>query len=135
MTLRVPQMDRDRRKLIWIALSELWLDTELAEGDLRRIAAVLTASGLPIEELRRVYRFEVAPVVCLNLWTPVGVWDGFDPEWLCAEIERRLHARGPFGSIWLRVVGLLMTRGTAEQWATVERLLDEGIGAGVDDAV
>jgi hypothetical protein len=35
----------ERRKPVWAALSELWLDTELAEDDLRRIAGVMEASG------------------------------------------------------------------------------------------
>jgi hypothetical protein len=35
----------ERRKPVWAPLSELWLDTELAEDDLRRIAGVMSTSA------------------------------------------------------------------------------------------
>ena len=35
----------DRRKPVWAALSELWLDTELTDDDLHRIADVMKRSG------------------------------------------------------------------------------------------
>jgi hypothetical protein len=37
-----------------VALSELWLDTELKSDDLEHIARVMADSGLSLEELRRV---------------------------------------------------------------------------------
>ena len=82
----------DRRKPVWAALSELWLDTELAEDDLRRIAGVMKASGYPIGVLRHIYLYEVAPVVFPNLLVVAGEWAEFDHEWLFAEATRR--ARG-----------------------------------------
>jgi hypothetical protein len=35
----------ERRKPVWAALSELWLDAELDEDDLQRIAGVMKRSG------------------------------------------------------------------------------------------
>jgi hypothetical protein len=35
----------ERRKPVWAALSELWLDTQLTHDDLQRIAAVMKTSG------------------------------------------------------------------------------------------
>src|SRR5262249_26873070 len=83
----------DRRKPVWAALSELWLDTELTEDDLQRIAGVLRASGHPIGVLWEIYLYEVAPVVFLNLLTVAGEWAGFDREWLFAEATKRARRR------------------------------------------
>jgi hypothetical protein len=82
-----------KRRPLWLALSELWLDTELSADDLERIARVMTASDLSIEQLRHVYLVEVAPVVSPNLRMVAGEWAGFDQEWLCSEIVRNLRDR------------------------------------------
>jgi hypothetical protein len=86
----------ERRKPVWAALSELWLDTELADDDLRRIAGVMGQSGYSVGELREIYLFEVAPVVSPNLLTVAGEWAGFDHDWLFAEATRRAR-RGDGG--------------------------------------
>jgi hypothetical protein len=83
----------ERRRPLWIALSELWLDTELASADLERIARVMADSGLTIEALREVYLLEVAPVVSRNLLVVAGEWAGFDEEWLCSRIVSNLRDR------------------------------------------
>ncbi len=83
----------ERRKLVWAALSELWLDTELADDDLRRIAGAMRDSGYGLGELREIYLFEVAPVVFANLFTVAGEWAGFDQDWLFAEAARRAGKR------------------------------------------
>jgi hypothetical protein len=77
--------ERARKRPIWLALSEFWLDTELQTEDLRRIAEILKESGYTSEEIARIYKFEVAPVVWMNIfpfYPSVGEWAGFDPEWL-----------------------------------------------------
>lgn len=81
-----------RRRPVWIALSRLWLDTALDDGEIAAIAATLRAAGYPLAELERIYRREVAPVVHANSLVPAGVWDGFDPDWLCAAARRNAEA-------------------------------------------
>ncbi len=49
-----------------MALSELWLDTELSAEDLQRVARVMADSDLSIAQLRRVYLVEVAAAVSPN---------------------------------------------------------------------
>ena len=49
------------------ALLDLWLDTELTDDDLQRIAGVMKSSGYSVDELRDISLFEVAPVVFPNL--------------------------------------------------------------------
>ena len=81
------------RRPVWTALSELWLDTKLQDRDLTYIARVLHDSGYDRDTLDRILAEEVAPVVYRNLYSVAGVWTGFDPDWLCAEISRKLRTR------------------------------------------
>ena len=113
----------ERRKPVWAALSELRLDTELADDDLRRIAGVMRRSGYGVGELREIYLFEVAPVVSPNLLTVAGEWAGFDPEWLFAEANKRARERGLLlrAMVKLRVGRWVMTTATEHHR---ERLVD-----------
>ena len=63
----------ERRKPVWTAFSEFWLDIELEDTDLQRIASTAAASGYTVAELRDIYLYEVAPVVSPNLLTVAGV--------------------------------------------------------------
>ena len=74
------------RRPLWIALSDLYLDTE---PDWERVAALCATSPFEISALRRILFDEVHPVVHLNLWSTAGVWDGFDQDWLVESILSR----------------------------------------------
>ena len=89
-----------KRRPVWVALSELWLDTELSTEDLERIARVMAESGLGIDELREIYLVEVAPVVSPNLLSVAGEWAGFDEEWLCSQIIHNLRHRPRRTRFW-----------------------------------
>ncbi len=65
-------MNDPARESVWLALSELWLDTELDEADLATIASTLAISGYSPDELEAIYRLEVAPVVWSNSWVTAG---------------------------------------------------------------
>jgi len=81
----------ERRKPVWFALSELWLDTELSDSDLHHIATKMVDSGYSLNELRVICDSEIAPVVYKNLHTPVGVWSGFDESWLTQQILTQMN--------------------------------------------
>ena len=84
----------ERRKKVWIAISDLWLDTGLQTYGLDYIARVLAESGYTDKELHHIYLYEVAPVVYTHLLTPVSpVWAGFSPQWLCPEIDHTKRTR------------------------------------------
>ncbi|GEP44814.1 DUF7079 family protein [Brevifollis gellanilyticus] len=114
-----------RRRRVWIALSELWLDTELANEDLERIAKVMAESKLSIEELRQVYLVEVAPVVSLNLLSVAGAWAGFDEEWLCSQIIRNLRDRPRRTRFWagFPLTRRLMVYATERHWTKLVELV------------
>ena len=74
------------RRPLWIALSDLYLDTE---PNWQRVASICAASPFEIAELQRILFDEVHPVVHLNLWSVAGVWEGFDEDWLVTSILAR----------------------------------------------
>ena len=81
----------ERRKPVWKAFSEFFLDTRLTGSDVERIARIARASGYSLAELRDIYLCEVAPAVGLNLWSIAGEWAGFEEQWLYERAAR--HAR------------------------------------------
>jgi hypothetical protein len=118
-------VELERRRPVWIALSELWLDTELEEADLRYIAAVMKDSAYDPAQLRAIYLYEVAPVVYRNLLMPAGEWNGFDADWLVAEIERRIRGRSFIGRLLIRLRQRPMTCASEAYWRRLERMLHE----------
>lgn len=86
-----------RRVVLWSLLAEYFLDTE----NLRLIPVTahhLLADGFTIEEVRHAWRYEVAPVVGLNLWSAAGEWAGWPDDWLADRIGAH-RARHP-GTGW-----------------------------------
>lgn len=81
--MRVSAEEREARRPLWRALSELYLD---AEPDWVNVAARCSASPFAIDEIRRILFDDVHPVLRANLWSTAGVWDGFDQDWLIASI-------------------------------------------------
>lgn len=80
--------DDAARVPVWIALSGLYLDTEV-ERFHDAIAATLAASPFDLDALRAMLVHDVHPVLFTNLMAPVGVWDGFDEAWLVERIRAR----------------------------------------------
>lgn len=74
------------KMLVWIALSELFLDTELRSPDFDRLASLLAAVPFTVDELERILRLEVTPALKASLQSIVGEWLGFDEDWLAARI-------------------------------------------------
>ncbi|WP_241693746.1 DUF7079 family protein [Pseudomonas sp. OTU750018] len=106
------------REDIWLALSELWLDTTLDESALRHIATRLRASGLSLDELQHIYCYEVAPQVWHNHWAVAGVWDGFEPQWLFAGC-RRNQLGGRWHRLKCRLLRRPMTYGCHTEWQQI----------------
>lgn len=87
------------RAPVWEALSDFWLDTELQDFQVDRIARVIAASPYSIEEVIAIHNYEVAPAVSANLINIAGEWSGFDSEWLNARCR---HFASRRQSIWFK---------------------------------
>jgi len=68
-----------RRLPVWVALSELFLDTEFDEIACRYVAERLRCSGFELHELEDILRDEVAPAFRPNLLV-AGEWRGWSPD-------------------------------------------------------
>ena len=84
--------DLAARQPVWEALSDMFLDTDTSLSRQWR-AEQLVASPYSIEQLEFILIDEVYPVCRYNLLSVAGEWAGFDPEWLQANILRRLGSR------------------------------------------
>lgn len=114
-----PSEDLQRRRPVWEALSDLFLDTEI-QSFLGHIARVLAESGYTDEELHGILFNEVYPACIPNLHHPAGVWSGFHLESLEEQIlEEELcpqtNARIFPPDYWM----------IQEEWRTVQDLLPE----------
>lgn len=98
--------DLDARIPVWLALSDLYLDTEV-EGFRMATARVLAVSPYPLDVLDRILLDEVHPALHANLLQVAGEWAGFDRDWLVARVRevrtrplwRRRCARLSFGLV------------------------------------
>ena len=106
--------DIGTRRGVWVGFSELYLDTDPAPA-YDCLARILAASPYPLGELRRILLEEVHPVLRGNLLSSAGVWNGFDPDWLCARIAARL-AR----PLWLRLPAGLLAATAKAAWRELE---------------
>lgn len=115
----------EKRKSLWLALSDLWLDTEMTEKDCRYIVKEMINSGYPLEKIEKILAEEVAPVVYSNLLNvfPGGNWEGFEEEWLHSAIIKNLEAaeKNFIRQIWLKnnVNKFLMTELVRENWMKI----------------
>ena len=89
----------ETRKPVWIALSELFLDTDPSLA-YAYIARTLAASPYTLNELYAILCYEVAPLLKINLYAPAGVWEGFDEDWLVKKLTPGIN-RKPWFSFGL----------------------------------
>lgn len=112
-----------QRLPVWRALSELFLDTELAPQDYRGIADVLKSSPYSTKELHAILENEVAPAFHPNLVSVAGEWAGWQDEVLIEEISRVIQRSRRFDlGLWLsRLFFRSYVRG---EWQKIEPLLN-----------
>ncbi len=115
-----------RQRMARLAISELFLDTELDQNDFARLRDVLKASRLTVAELDRIYYKELAPMLYGNLDTTAGEWSGFDPEWIEREISKQVGQRiiekvPLLNRVWQHWI----TRTTREEWQKLKWQLDQ----------
>jgi hypothetical protein len=80
----------EERKPVWIALSNLYLDTELQENDYKYMAEVFYKSPYSLDEIGLINKYEVRPVLMPNLLSVAGEWAGFDKDWLTQSITSKI---------------------------------------------
>jgi intergrase/recombinase len=77
----------ERKKPVWLAMSDFFLDTELDDHTIEHIARVVIDSGYKIEEIEEILMNDLFPALLFNLHDVAGEWAGFPEEWLIERIE------------------------------------------------
>jgi hypothetical protein len=112
----------EQRKPVWSALSKFYLDTEVSEEEITRIAKVFRTSRYSIEELKEINYSEVAPVVYTNLLSTAGVWEGCDEEWLYEQIAKeQLKGKGMIAKLFRPFYREQTDKACKDIWQAVER--------------
>ena len=118
------QQEINRRKPVWVAISEFYLDSELEEKDILRLAEILKESEYSIIELKRINYEEVAPVVSPNLMSSAGVWSGIDEVWLVTEILKKINRKknkSIFNIIYKKYIDWM----TNNYWNKIEKIMNK----------
>lgn len=103
----------DPRIPIWIALSDLYLDTDVALSH-DYIVRTLAAAPYSLEELHEMLMYDVHPALYPNLMSVAGEWAGFDEAWLVERIATtRRQPR------WRRRISHWFVRDIGTQWRTL----------------
>ncbi|MES2823454.1 MAG: hypothetical protein V4732_07625 [Pseudomonadota bacterium] len=82
----------ERRAVVWVALSDLFLDTDVSLS-YDYIARVCSESTYTLAELKEILESEVAPTCSANLLSVAGEWAGFDEEWLVNNIRNNIRTK------------------------------------------
>lgn len=99
--MKLEKKELQRRKPLWVALSSLFLDTELQAADIQHIAKQMKESGYGLDAIEEILMNEVLPVCRQNLHSPGGEWAGFDENWLVEKMEK-LSPPGPLRKFFLK---------------------------------
>ncbi|PZO06700.1 MAG: hypothetical protein DCF28_00985 [Alphaproteobacteria bacterium] len=76
------EADVARREPLWLALSDLFLDTEIQPETFDWIARTAMDVGFSSAETRTILETEVLPALGFNLLSIAGEWAGFDPTFV-----------------------------------------------------
>jgi RecB family exonuclease len=102
-----------------MTISELFLDTEHGSASFERMARDLRALGYSAGELDDIYS-DVAASLYMNTYAPLGVWAGFDPEWVMAKVTLERYRRQ---GILNKLRRYVVTRSTIEDWRRLRSLI------------
>ncbi|WP_108844190.1 DUF7079 family protein [Kushneria phyllosphaerae] len=108
-----PQRLLDHRRDLWMALAPLWLDREPGERDYAHMADVIEQYDFTTDELERIYRVEMSPVLVRHQVSLAGEWRSFDEDQLLRQLTFHVWKLTRWRrGFWLLFSGLttMMTR-------------------------
>jgi hypothetical protein len=124
--------DKLNQKILWVALSELFVDSEV---DYKGVAKV--ARKYSIDEVEFALFERVAPVCVSNMLTPAPpIWWYFDEEQLISNIESLIKKRsgqGFAGKCISIVVGCLMRLICLNVWSKLKAEMEIDASGGSEE--
>ncbi|MCP4266207.1 MAG: hypothetical protein GY777_11645 [Candidatus Brocadiaceae bacterium] len=116
--------DIEQRKPVWIALSDLFLDTDVTLC-YSNIIHVCSKSPYSVETLRNILCEEVTPVVSSNLLGIAGEWAGFNEEWLVESIIKRIRSKKSIRNKYLKLFpNIVFNRYAKKHWNRIESKIE-----------
>lgn len=115
----------EKRKQIWVALSELYLDTELQESDFKYVATTFFESSFTFEQIKDIDQYEVFPVLFSNLLVPAGEWAGFNELILFKNIMKWLETRSKLDIFAIRCLYLVYGKINRSYWKRIEEIYNQ----------
>ncbi|MBK1894540.1 DUF7079 family protein [Chryseobacterium paridis] len=115
----------DERKLVWEALSELYLDTELQDSDFQYVIRILVKSPFTFEEIKKIDQYEVFPVLFSNLLIPAGEWAGFDGKRLAKNIMNWIGSRSQLDIFAIKCIYVLYEPINKAYWEKLEEMYNQ----------
>lgn len=119
------EINIEERKPIWIALSNLYIDTELQDNDFKSIARTINDSPYSFEKIKQIDKAEVFPILRYNLLNVSGVWTGFQEDWLVKEISKKLQNRNFVGRLLNSFKYLFFGKMNKVYWQQIESQLKD----------
>ena len=125
MTIPFSSKDIARRSPVWVAMSELFLDTSLTKQELSQITEAIRTAGFTADEAEGILLDEVAPIFGWNLLSVAGEWLPWDETVVAELVLERLSKRNRLRFLsrprrWLR--GRLI-RLISDDWNAVKKSL------------
>lgn len=109
------------RPMVWEAISNFYLDTELEGKDYDALARIFSKSNLSIEQLKHIDKYEVFPTLQINLLGIAGEWAGFDSKWLNQKCQRNMKkSENPFHKFATNVFNPLFYWMRSRHWKEIE---------------
>lgn len=113
--------DLKPRKAIWLAFSDLFLDTDVTLF-YDYIVNACASSDYSIDELATILKDEVAPACSFNLHEVTGEWAGFDADWLQNRIVKLIENKQTlFGKLRRMFDDSAMDEYVEEQWNVLSK--------------
>jgi len=110
---------------VWEKLSLFYLDTELDDSDYLQIGLTILQSPFSLEQVKKINRREVFPILYFNLLIMTGEWAGFDIDWLSEKIVKRSRGRTVFSKVTLFVIHGMLKWMYVRHWKKVENAMTQ----------
>lgn len=124
-TSLIPPLNIEKRKPVWVALSEFYLDTELQNSDFRDIAFTILKSPYTFHEVKSINKYEVFPVLQSNLLSAAGLWIGFEENWLIDKITSRLNTKTLLQQIGLELRYAMWKWMCRDYWKKLKKMVND----------
>jgi hypothetical protein len=82
----------NRRLPLWMALADLFLDTE-DDLFITNVHNIADRNGFTVSEVDAILRWEVRPALYHNLLSVAGEWAGWEEDWLRNHMMRSIRSR------------------------------------------